>query len=374
VSDYRDLIKTTPKTKGSKGTKGSVSDQDIFLLWGDLKNTKSLSYEYNDAEFLKSLSSDHLDELEDADQIIYIPILRYASVEKYPSISIIYHFEDIINNNDLFDGQNIYAVKQSSVERLKKDGYNLVDFNTWFKDRLKSIDSSKFKSVREINGLVEYCKKEFNTDDKIDRGYNNGYVDRQFLYHVLNMFGLDYSKYITDTKIVEVLDSLILIEFFADTIHRNGYDLVKFKQTDYYTHIAKLLTNIGINGLDVKKIKNINLLFNTMSSLLDSWYKKHIVSDYKKLITTKTDNSQQYSLPSMKNMRITIKTTLDTNPLLKYIMCVKTVDGNLRSLNDVNPLKQLDNDRGYWYRSQNNWFNSMDDVNLFKDQVSKIFG
>lgn len=374
VSDYKDLIKSAPKAKGTISSKGSVSDQDIFLIWGDAKNTSALAYDYNDACYLKSLSSDRLDELEDEDNIVYIPILRYGSVDGYPKINSIKQFDVVINDNDLFDGENIYAIKQSSVERLKKDGYNLVDFNTWFKDRLKTIDSSKFKSVREINWLIEYCKKEYNTDDKMDRGYNSGYIDRQFLFHVLNMFGLKYEQYINNSEIIRIVDSLMVIEFFADTIHRNGYDLTKFNQTDYFAHIASLLNNIGVNGLDIKKIKKINLLFNVMNGLLDQWYGDEDSKIYKKLITTKTSNDQRYNLSSITDLRKSIKTTLDNNPLLKYIMCVKTVDGNLRSLTDTNPLKQLDNDRGYWYRHQNNWFNTLDDVDTFKNQISKVFG
>jgi hypothetical protein len=374
VSDYKDLIKSNPKTRASKGSKGSVSDQDIFLVYGDDKKTSALAYDYNDAVYLKSLQADRLDELEDEDQIVYIPILRYGSVEGYPAIFSINKYNDVIKQNDLFDGNNIYAIKQSSVERLKKDGYNLVDFNSWFKDRLKIIDSTKFNSVREINGLIEFCKKEYETDDKLEKGYNSGYIDRQFLYHTLNMFGLEYNKFIDNKELVETIDSLMIMEFFADTIHRSSYDLIKFKQNDYYAHMAKILTNIGVNGLDIKKIKNTNLLFNIMNSLLEFWYDKDRTTDeYKKFITTKSDSSKQYSLSNIKDLRKSIKTALDSNPLLKYIMCVQSVDGNLRNLKEMNPLRQVSS-RGHWYGNESCWFNTMDNVDLFKDQVSKVFG
>jgi len=371
VSDHRDLIKSTPKTRASKGSKGSVSDQDIFLVYGDAQDTTTLNYGYNDASHMRSLSASRLDDLEDADTIVYIPILRYASIENYPEIAGIKRWDKIITDNSVFGGENIYAIKQSSVDRLIKDGYNLIDFNSWFKDRLKTIDSSQFSDVRDINSVIEFCKKEYNTDDKMNHDYNEGYIDRQFIYHILNIFGLDYKEYVSDKTLVNTIDSLIVMEFFADTIHRNGYDLKRFKQTDYYAHIAKLLDAIGINGLDVKKIKNTNLLFNSMKSLLESWY-PNTSDTYKKLISTKNDRDKKHTLSPISDLRKTIKTTLDSNPLLKYIMCANMVDGNLRNLRDTDPLNQFDN-RQSW-RRLSSWFVTLDKVDLFRDQISKVFG
>ena len=373
VSDYRDLIKSAPKTKGTISSKGSVSDQEVFLLWGDSKNTSALAYDYNDASYLKSLSSDRLDELEDEDQIVYVPILRYGSVEGYPSISSVHAFKTVIDDNDLFDSQNIYAIKQSSVERLKKDGYNLVDFNIWFKDRLKTIDSSKFKSVREINWLIEYCKKEYNTDDKMDRGYNNGYLDRQFLYHVLNMFGLEYEQYINNSELVRIVDSLMVIEFFADTIHRDTFDITRFKKDDYYAHMTKLLHDFGINGLDSAKIKEANVMYNNISAMLVNFYDKEFIAEYTKIF--KPSSSGQYDCPKMADLRKTIKAEVDSNPMMKYIMCIHPVSGNLRELRGVNPLKQLDTEN-YYSRSDDRWLNRMDDdrVEELKLSFGQIIG
>ncbi|NDB60372.1 hypothetical protein EB001_18270 [bacterium] len=373
VSTHRDLLKSnSPRKSSTKGSKGSVSDQDIFLALGDTKNTSPLSYDYNDATYLKSLSSERLDDLEDMDEIVYIPILRYGSIDKYPEINILHQWKDQITQNKIFDGTDIYAIKQSSVDRLIKDGYNLVDFNTWLKTRLEKINDSKFKSIYKFNTLVEQSKAHYNSDDKMSHGYNQGYIDRQFLFHMLNMFGLDYSQYVNQS-IKEILDSLMIVEFFADTMHRNGFDIPKFKAEDYYGHMTKLLSDFGINGLDSAKIKSANVMYLMIGNMLDSFYGSENNSNYKKIF--KNESKESFKCPSMKELRNSIKNELDNNPLLKYIVCVKGVSGNLRELQNSNPIKQLDDDRHYYYRNNSDrWMVQMNDVDMFKSQVSKVIG
>jgi hypothetical protein len=374
VSEYRDLIKSTPKAKGSKGSKGSVSDQDIFLVFGDQKNTSPLNYDYNDASYMHSLSIDSLNDLEDADEIVYIPILRYATATTdYPSINGLYSHKDFFEKYKIFDDTNIYAIKHGVVDRLIKEGYNLVDFNTWFKTRLKKLNDSKFKDIYQFNSLVEQCKTEYNSDDKMNHSYGNGYVDRQFLFHMLNMFGLEYAEFINNKNIVQTLDSLMILEFFADTIHRNEFDIAKFKKDDYYGHMTKLLSDFGINGLDSAKIKDANVIYNQINRIIDSIYENDKVSQFKKIFK-KADSDNEYVAPKIADIRKTIKVELDSNPMFKYIMCVTQVSGNLRELKNINPLKQNDGNRGYYYRDNNGWFTTISDVNMLKVQFGQIIG
>lgn len=374
VSDYRDLIKSAPKARGSKGSKGSVSDQDIFLIFGDRENTESLNYDYNDATYMRSLSQSRLNDLEDEDQIVYIPILRYAAATTdYPSISSLYTDKDFLEKHKIFDDTNIYGIKQSVVNRLIKEGYNLVDFNTWFKSRLKKLNDTKFKNIYEFNSLVEQCKTEYNSDDKMSHGYGHGYIDRQFLFHILNMFGLEYSKFINNQKIVSTLDSLMILEFFADTIHRSNFDLSKFKKEEYYAHMTKLLSDFGINGLDSAKIKDANIVYNQINRVIDQVYDSDKVSQYKSVFK-KLESDKEYTAPKISTLRKTIKAELDNNPILKYTMCVTPVSGNLRELKNINPLKQHDGNRGYYYRENNSWSNSIDDVERLKIQFGQMIG
>ena len=374
VSEYRDLIKSTSKAKGSKGSKGSVSDQDIFLIFGDQKNTNPLNYDYNDASYMRSLSTDRLNDLEDEDEIIYIPILRYGTATTdYPSINGLYSHKDFFEKYKIFDDTNIYAIKHGVVDRLIKEGYNLVDFNTWFKTRLKKLNDSKFKDIYQFNSLVEQCKTEYNSDDKMNHNYGNGYVDRQFLFHMLNMFGLEYAEFINNKNIVQTLDSLMILEFFADTIHRNEFDIAKFKKDDYYGHMTKLLSDFGINGLDSAKIKDANVIYNQINRIIDSIYENDKVSQFKKIFK-KADSDNEYVAPKIADLRKTIKVELDSNPMFKYIMCVTQVSGNLRELKNINPLKQNDSNRGYYYRDNNGWFTTISDVNMLKVQFGQIIG
>jgi len=376
VSDYKDLIKSTPKNRASKASKGSVSDQDIFLIFGDQKNTSPLNYDYNDASYMRSLSTDRLNDLEDEDEIVYIPILRYGTATTdYPSINGLYSHKDFFQKYKVFDDTNIYAIKHGVVDRLIKEGYNLVDFNTWFKTRLKKLNDNKFKDIYQFNSLVEQCRNEYNSDDKMNRGYGNGYIDRQFLFHMLNMFGLEYDQFINNKKIVSTLDSLMILEFFTDTIHREEFDIgiAKFKKDDYYGHMTKLLSNFGINGLDSAKIKNANVIYNQINSIIDAIYDSDKVSEYKKIFK-KRESDNEYAAPKIADLRKTIKSELDNNPILKYTICVTPVSGNLRELKNVNPLKQYDANRGYYYRDNSSWSTSIDDVERLKVQLGQIVG
>ena len=375
VSDYRDLIKSTNKKVGSKGSKGSVSDQEIFLIIGDTTNTKNLNYDYNDATYMKSLSQTRLDDLDDEDEIVYLPIVRYAVEDNtYPAIHSLYGHKDFLTQQKVIDDTNIYAIKKSVVDRLKNDGYNLVDFNTWFKKRLKKLNDTKFKDVYQFNDLVQKCRTEFNSDDKMNKGYREGYLDRQFLFHILNVFGLEYEKFISKRSIVDTLNSLMIVEFFADTIHRETFDIARFKKDDYYAHMTKLLHDFGVNGLDSAKIKEANVVYNQINAMLCGIYDSGVVGEYQKIF--KPSTSGQYDCPKMADLRKNIKAEVDNNPMMKYIMCIHPVSGNLRELRNINPLKQLDAEHYYGHRSDERWLNKMDDdrVEELKLSFGQIIG
>lgn len=376
VSDYRDLIKSTTKQGGSKGSKGSVSDQEIFLIIGNTENTNSLEYDYNDAEYMRSLSKERLDDLENEDEIVYLPIVRYAvqTTDVYPAINTLYAHREFLTKQKVFDGTNIYAIKKNVVDRLKKDGYNLVDFNTWFKKRLQKLNDTKFKDIHQFNSLVQKCQDEFNSDDKLNKSYREGYLDRQFLFHLLNIFGLEYEKYINKRSIIDTLNSLMIIEFFADTIHRESFDITKFKRDDYYAHMTRLLNDFGVNGLDSTKIKEANVLYNQINAVLLNIYDKSIVEEYQKIFARSA--SSKYDCPKMVDLRKIIKAEVDSNPMMKYIMCIHPVSGNLRELRNTNPLKQLDAETYYGQRHDERWLNKMDDdkVEELKFSFGQILG
>ena len=384
VSDYRDLIKnTSPRKVGTKGSKGSVSDQDVFLIVGDHANTSPLTIEYNSSAHMRSMSSKRLDEFLEEDTIVYIPILRYASTTGYPSVSEVekYFASEYMNRiPDFLDGTNIYAIKHNFVHKLTVEGYNLVDFNTWMKNRLKHYNKNKFAELIKFNAMVEKCKKELATNDSTSNDYyGRGNIDKTVLFHMLNIFGLEYGEHIQNKEIVKCLDSLMIMEFFADTIHREKFDMSRFSQTDYYGLITRLLSDIGINGLNSKEIKTMNVAYNTLSHMLTTFYNRYddngTLDDKDKYMNLiKVDAGDIYKMPSMDSIRNTLKVEIDKNPVLKYIIASVSVDGNLRELSkNPNPLKQIEGNgryRHYGNSGRETWYQKLDDVESFKQQLS----
>lgn len=377
VSDYRDLIKSTSSNRKPGVKKGSVSDQEIFLIFGDQTGTSPLALDYNDSTYMRSMSSDRLDEFLEEDEIVYIPVLRYSPTQGFPNLSTLYTWSTSENTkkmmSDLLDGQNIYAIKQSSIKKLEDDGLNLIDFNTWFKKRLKTLMKDKFGDLSKFNAFVDKCKKDYNSDDGMNRGYSEGYIDRQFMFHILNLFGLNYSSHISNKTLVKAIDNLMVMEFFADTVHRNSLDINRFNATDYFGHMTKLLSDVGINGLDSKKIKETNIYYNYLNQLINGMYNHgddgNTSENYTKLL--KYESSDSYSLPSIKIIRNEIKNELDRNPLLKYIIAVKPVSGDLRQLQkDNNPLKQLDDRSRYHWDKGDKWYTTLSDVDALRKIIS----
>jgi hypothetical protein len=387
VSDYRDLIKSVSSNRKSASSKGSVSDQDVFLILGDTTNTSKLTIGYNDSAYMLSLTEDRLNDFVAEDEIVYIPILRYKAVSNFPNIA---NLSNWCNNEvhktlvkELFDNTNVYAIKQSSIKALEKDGLNLIDFNTFIKRRLKFINNDKFAHLAQYNAIIEKAKKDRNSDDGLDKGYNEGYIDSQFLFHMLNIFGLEYKKYIKNTKIVSAIDSLMIIEFLAETMHQNSFDIGRFKAVDYFGHITQLLSDIGIVGLDSKKIKDTNIMYNSLIGLLSHIYNQtndngtvvQDANDYIDLLKKQIGDS--VSIPTVKSLREIIKSELDNNPLLKYIIGVSPVSGSLRLLHaNTNPLKELD-DRGrysYYGSNKSKWMTNLNDLELFRKQMSIVIG
>jgi hypothetical protein len=145
---------------------------------------------------MREMSESRLDDMLEEDSIVYVPILRYKTVQNQdiPEVSAIFQNFTTDNAKQLIGSTNIYAIKHNFVEKLTNEGYNLVPFNDFMVDRLKKIKIKKFDTVSQFNGLVEYCRKEYSKDEKRDqyRYYNHGFVDRQILFHILNVSRLFY--------------------------------------------------------------------------------------------------------------------------------------------------------------------------------------
>ena len=212
----------------------------------------------NDSSYLKELSNDLIEYIEDADnEIVYVPILRYASVDGYPEINKIVSLSqntDTSLGKNLFDSQKIFAIKQSAVDKLKKDGVNLVNFNEWFKKWADKIVNKLIDKVAVYGDIIGYVTGEFNCQDKTFGDgyyyYSCKYSDRKIVYHIFNLFGLDYRKHIQNSDFCDAVDQWMMMEFFSTTIHSDRFDINRFKKEEYYAHISTILNKYGMNGID----------------------------------------------------------------------------------------------------------------------------
>jgi hypothetical protein len=359
-----------------------VSDQDVFFIHGASTDAKSIVNPYNDANYLKMLSEDELTDFLDTDEIVYIPITRYKSNEKedLPEISDIYA---MINENnlkslvkELFGSTKIYAIKSAFAKKMISQGYSLVSFNDFLKSRLKKM-SKRFDDISSFNSLVEFCKKQYNEEDYKNtsyRYYNHGNTTNQFVFHMLNIFGLDYAKFIKNDKLVKVIDESLAIEFFANTIHNVSFDIKKFKAEDYFKHIGDVCDSVGIGSIDSKSVRDTTVAYNHLVYWISQRLYKYTETNKEYLSIIQSKNDGKYKLSKTAELRKILQDEVDKNPMLKYILGSNQVSGSLRELKETNPINQLD-DRNNYYRSGNkDWFTEMsqDIVDLFKIQLSSL--
>jgi hypothetical protein len=380
VSSYKDLIKSnSPRNNTTRSSKGSVSDQDVFFIYGASDKSGSLTIGYNDATFLKSLTEDELESFDDSEQIVYIPITRYKSNEGegLPEIRDLSTAFNHAATKDLFKQMfgktKVYAIKNSMVAKIKET-HTLIPFNHFFKEKLKTVAKVKFDSVTCYNDLVEFCKKNFEDRDNDNHSwYREGDIVHQFACHMLNIFGLDYRKFIKNTDMVKVIDTFLIMEYFALTVHSHKFDIRLFKSDEYHNHISSLLSEIGIDGMDSENIRSVNVTYNQLIGTIQStMYTKNNHQEYIDLI--KPTDKSKISLMKKTDLRRIVKAEVDKNPMVKYIMGTHRLDGNLRSLAGGNPISNLSNDNRYAYNSTKDWLSDMSQemVDLFKIQLSSL--
>jgi hypothetical protein len=383
VSDYKHLTQSSgPRKSYARNSNGSVSDQDVFFIHGYDKDSKQIKNPYNDATHLRILSEEQLENFLEQDEIVYVPMLRYETETDSgcPEIGSISRTlqEDTLKSivKDLVGNSKIYAIKTAFIKKLEKDGYNLVNFNDFLKRQLKIVTQKHFKNLGSINKLVEYCKKDYATEEKIaggNRYYQYGTIDKQFMFHMLNIFGLDYDKFINNKTLVDCLNKIILTEFFANTVRLSPFNIPRFNQTEYLSHISKLMKEAGIEDVEGKEIRNASLAYNTLTRMISHNLYSGQTDDtesYLKIIRGTSD--QDIKTWKVSEIREKIKTEVDKNPMLKVIMGNHQVSGNLVDLkSDQNPIIE---DRSYYGKQSRNWVEQMsqENIDLFKIQLSSL--
>jgi hypothetical protein len=385
VSDYKHLTQHTgPRKTSTTNSRGSVSDQDVFFIYGHDKDSKGITNPYNDATFLKMLTEDQLEDFLEEDEIVYVPMLRYKTEADSgcPEIgSISRTFSDAGLNTivkDLIGNNKIYAIKSAFIKKLQNDGYNMISFNDFFKRQLRVVADTHFTKLSSFNGLVESCKKDFSNQEEqaTYRYYNFGSTEKQFLFHILNIFGLDYAKFIKNKDMVDILNKTMITEFFARTMNDHSFRIAKFNQADYFDHISDIMKDFGMDTVDPKDIRSANIAYNTLVNLISGCLYVGTNADeatkYLKII--RGDSTGNLKTWTIKELRETLKKHIDQNPMIKFIMGTNQVSGDLVDLNKKNPIMQLDDRQSYYNNNGKVWMVQMseENIDLFKIQLSSL--
>lgn len=344
VSDYKHLNYGT-RSGGSRDKSGTISTEGVFLILGDEKNNKDFLHgNLNDSHYLRNVSED---EFEDADSIIYIPIVRYASAEGYPCI------QSIALNDSLFrkiiGDDKIYAIKQSEAESLKKnDSLNLVDFKTYFVEKFTKYIKKHSSDYSEIANLVKYCQDNVGNFGQY-RWANDASVNNKVLHSILRIFGLNYNKYINSKEIVSCLDVFFLIRAV-----KNIRDITYvFPEKEVLAKLNNILHKLGCPITFSKMME----LVNYNSELKNFTRNVECLSG----ITISETDFKKYDLPEMKKLVGLIKKSLDSNVLLKYTIGVDDNNGEINSIIKDNPTLDKDrNDYSNQDKSDTKWFHKID--------------
>jgi hypothetical protein len=163
----------------------------------------------------------------------------------------------------------------------------------------------------------------------------------------------------------------MLTEFFANTVHASPFNIPRFNQTEYLSHISKLMKEVGIEDVDGKEIRNANLAYNTLTQMIVSYlYGSGDSDSYLKII--RGTSAQDLKRWRISEIREKIKSEVDKNPMLKLIMGNHQVSGNLVELKpNQNPIIE---DRSYYGKQGRDWIEQMsqESIDLFKIQLSSL--
>jgi hypothetical protein len=377
VSDYKHLMQNnSPRKSYTRNSNGAVSDQDVFFVYGASKDSTKIENEYNDAAYLSVLSSSELEDFIDSDEIIYVPISRYKSVtdptsgnNKTPEISEIHDFIwNILGptyHKEFFQNKKIYAIKDSFLKKLIKNGYNLIHWNDFFKEQFENFVDKNLQNVDAYKKLVRFCEKEYSETNNGGDSYYYRYGDivHQFSFHILNIFGLDYHKYINNTSMVEAVDYYLIMEFFADTAHRQEINISKFKSDEYFSKINSIMSKLNWDNFNSKTIRDKNILYTKIMAGINKLYGP----DY--IFPSIKNDHINVTLCKKSEIRTKLKMSIDTNPMMKYIMGIAPTRGDIRLLRQDNPIRNIvDNVDGQA------WSSKIEDSNLdlLKIQLSSL--
>lgn len=343
VSTYKGQF-ISPRAKRS--SKGVVSKDDVFLLHSKKIKGSSLSVSYGSTNHLLSIQQKDLDDLVNWNEVVYVPIMRYASTKDFPHISGIKHIASTPSMkssivSDIFD-QDIFAIKQSSVEKLKSKGIKLVDFNTYVFNKMKA----KVKDVSlamDYATLEEFYRKQAEgLWEGSNYHYNRVNLPHCCLFAILNIFGYSYSDYLKK-ETAEIIDEVLLMTYFEHNhamLYHNDTLNKKYSEKIITMITNKIGTNSNINKKDL--VDQINLI-KACDDFIDRLYGslKNEATKLRSLISNKPKSKiNTSSFATSKDIKSKITSLLDSSPVLRYNLAVNQSTGrteNILKIEDDNP-------------------------------------
>lgn len=342
ISEYRHLVQSKRKSRG--GTGQTISDDAIFFVRGEFDGAKeNLTANLNSANLLKMVDVDQL-----PDTIVYVPITRYESNDGYGKIANIATLDE--RGEKIFGDTPIFAIKTSSVVDFEKNGYTLVDYNTFAKKRFKKHMKDFVPKYAHVKNLLKWARDEY-----VDKGSNPNHSWRNrdnrrqvFLKKFLHLFGFTYSRYLKNKELVSALDVSMLIERL-NTCGNSRFD----------DAANKVLKSAGVRFT----IQEINELVQEYRYLSDTY---HTQTAEEMSETIEASKTYEF-LPSTPTLIGTFKKVLDNNPLLKYNVCVGGQEvSDLEHHEEEQPLKPN------WVGSGDSWFDTLNAAEC--DSLRKSLG
>jgi hypothetical protein len=284
---------------------------------------------------------------------------RYAAEEGHISIFNVYrrllHKEENNLLTKICKSKNVFAIKKASVDKLKKQGYNLVDFTKWLKPRVEHLVEKFSKATAKYEAIMDYCQDQYSSNDEISATrWNSTHTDRRIAYHVVNMCGLNYREIIQNSKLSDLIDQWMVMEFFTNHVMRDE-KFKSIKKDDYLTHMTKILHKYDLNGCDPAKIKDNHVKLMNLYTQIQAVY-----GSYDEFEVSVDVSKYTSKIGKMSDLRKNLQAEVDKSPMFKYI--VSAVDAE--SIRDI-ASKPLEADGYYGYKSD--WYAANDREGLGKD-------
>ena len=328
VSDFKDLMKSN-RTSGG-GSTGTISKDEVFIL-SESKDAddscETLSGKnLNDSHYLRELSDDLQNKFENSTKnIVYVPVVRYQTPNDYPAINKINNL--MRNYKEVFSKVNVFAIKNSSVKKLKDQGIKLVDFNEFYKKKLSSEASKLLAKRSSYFDVVEYCFGQYHKKDteytNNTRRWSSGcdYSDRLIMSHIINVYGLKYGDYL-DKELSDSIDKWMLMHFFV-AVTQGTWKTYRFSLQDYYDHIENIMHNLN---LDLGKAKDIKEAYQSMKDLHSKITKYYDSDTATELCVPEKNTDIISSLDNIDDLRKSLRDGVDKSPVMKYIIAIADLE------------------------------------------------